>query len=137
MTKATKRHWVVTVEGIPGTWRTFTGGEATAEVTKDWDGGNPRPDLLGGPIDFSDLELVRTFDGDRDRAWIDKFLPMVGRVRMTVTKQLTDANNVAIGKPRTYPDSLLRQLTEPETDAASSDPSEVTLGFATGGPAGV
>lgn len=135
MTKATKRQFLVTVEGIPGTWRSLSGGGATADTTPDWSGGAIRPDLLGGPPSYDDLELVRTYDPDKDPAWIETADKQVGRGRYTVTKQPTDANFTKIGKPRTYADCLLKGLTEPETDASSGDPGEVTITFATTGPA--
>lgn len=135
MTKATKRQFLVTVEGIPGTWRGFSGGGATAETTTDWDGGAERPDILGGPPTYDDLELVRTYDPERDAGWIERLDKLVGRGRFTLTKQPTDLMFTKVGKPRTYADCLLKGLTEPEADAESGDKAEITLVFATTGPA--
>ncbi len=132
--KASKKEFIVTIEGIPGTWRAFTGGNATAEVTRDRNGGAERADLIGGPPDFEDIEVTRTYDPVKDRAWVDRLIRLVGRGRFTVSKFDTDVNFTILGKPRVYPDSLLNGLTEPESDANSSDLAELVLTFATAGP---
>ena len=133
--KITKRQYLVTIEGIPGTWRTFSGAGGTASVTKDFDGGSDRADLLSGPAEWDDIEVVRTVAPARDDAWISALRKLIGRGRFNITKQATDANWTRVGKPTTYPDCMLTGLQEPETDAASSDAAEVTLTFATSGPA--
>lgn len=133
--KATKKQSLVTVEGIPGTWRTMSGGGGTADVTKDWDGGATRPDLLAGPTNFDDIELVRTYKPSQDAEWVERLVKRIGLDEFTITKQGTDVNGVKLGKPRTYPACLLIGLQEPDTDAASSDAAEITLTFATSGPA--
>ena len=133
--KATKAHYLVTVEGIPGTWRSFSGGAGSASVTKDYDGGSDRADLLSGPAEWDDIEVTRTVAPARDDVWIGQLRKLIGRGRFNVTKQTTDANWAKVGKPTTYPNCLLIGLAEPETDASSSDAAEVTLTFATPGPA--
>jgi hypothetical protein len=133
--KATKRQYLVTVEGIPGTWRTFGGGAGTASVTKDYDGGSDRADLLAGPPEWDDIEVVRTIAPSRDDVWVGQLRKLIGRGRFNVTKQSTDANWTKVGKPTTYPNCLLVGLQEPETDASSSDAAEITLTLATSGPA--
>jgi len=133
--KATKRQYLVTIQGIPGTWRQFTGGGGTASVTKDFDGGSDRADLLSGPAEWDDIEVTRTVAPSRDEVWIDQLNKLIGRGEFTVTKQATDANWTKVGRPRTYPACLLTGVQETETDAASSDAAEIKLTFATSGPA--
>ncbi|QIN94344.1 tail tube protein [Arthrobacter phage Abba] len=133
--KATKKQSLVTVEGIPGTWRSMSGGGGTADVTKDWDGGATRPDLLSGPTNFDDIELVRTYKPSQDAAWVERLTKRIGLEELTITKQGTDVNGIKLGKPRTYPACLLIGLEEPEVDASSSDAAEIKLTFATSGPA--
>lgn len=133
--KATKRQYLVTISGIPGTWRTFGGAEASASITKDYDGGAERPDLLSGPTEHSDIEVVRTVAPTRDDVWIKQLRKLVGKGTFTVTKQYVNADWMKVGDPTTYPDCLLAGLKEPETDAASSDAAEISLTFATAGPA--
>jgi hypothetical protein len=132
--KVTKRQFLVTVSGIPGNWRTMTGGGATASPTKDYSGGADKPDLLSGPAENEDIVLVRTYDHDLDKNWIADWRHKVGRQRASVTKHVTDMylspiKNAGI----TYPNCLLSGLTEPEVDASSSDPGEITLTFANTG----
>jgi len=134
MSKATQRDHLVTIEGVPGTWRNLSGGGGTVETTKDRDGGAIRPDILGGPPEFEDLECARTFDPVRDAAWMKQLRQNLGRGFYTVMKQPIDVNKIAIGEPLVYPDCMLSGLTEAEV-ADSSDPAEVSLTFSTTGPA--
>lgn len=133
--KITKNKYLVTIEGIPGTWRAFSGGGGSASITKDFDGGSDRADLLAGPPEWDDIEVTRTVAPTRDDVWIKQLRKLIGRGKFNVTKQATDANWTKVGEPTTYPDCLLNGLQEPETDAASSDAAEITLTFATSGPA--
>lgn len=133
MAKATKRQFLVHVNGISGNWRTSTGGSLNADTSTDYNGGSDIPDLLGGIPVADDLEITRTFDPVRDLALLEKLRREVGRGRYTVTKQATDANFVKVGKPLTYPRCLLKGINDPESDAASADVSEITLKFATTG----
>lgn len=135
MAKASQRHFLVTVQGIPGTWRTSSGGGAEAEVTLDYDGGSEVPDMLGGVPEFEDIEVVRTLDPVVDAAWLDPLRRGVGKLRRTVSRQPTDANMIRVGKPLVFPNCLLKGYAEVETDASSSDPAEITLTWATTGPA--
>jgi hypothetical protein len=133
--KATKRQYLVTIEGIPGTWRAFSGAGGSASVTKDYDGGSDRADLLSGPAEWDDIEVTRTVAPSRDDVWIAQLRKLIGRGTFNITKQATDANWTKVGNPTTYPDCLLNGLQEPETDASSSDAAEIKLTFATSGPA--
>lgn len=133
--KATKRQYLVTIQGIPGTWRQFSGAAGSASVTKDYNGGRDRADLLSGPAEWDNIEVTRTVSPSRDDDWIVKLNKLIGRGEFNITKQVTDANWTKVGKARTYPKCLLIGLQEPETDAASSDAAEIKLTFATSGPA--
>jgi len=133
--KITKNKYLVTIEGIPGTWRAFSGAGGTASVTKDYDGGSDRADLLAGPAEWDDIEVTRTVAPSRDDVWIKQLRKLLGRGRFNITKQATDANWMKVGEPTTYPDCLLNGLQEPESDASSSDAAEIKLTFATSGPA--
>lgn len=133
--KATKRQYLVTIQGIPGTWRQFSGADGSASVTKDYNGGRDRADLLAGPPEWGDIEVTRTVSPRSDESWILKLNKLIGRGEFNITKQATDANWTRVGKPRTYPKCLLIGIQEPETDAGSSDAAEIKLTFATSGPA--
>lgn len=135
MAKQSKRHFVVRVEGIPGTWRVMSGGGAESEVQLDWDGGALKPDLMGGAPEYEDITITRTVDTVADEAWLAPLRRGIGMVTRTISRQATDAHLVAVGKPVTFPRCMLKGYTEVETDASSSDPAEVTLTWATTGPA--
>jgi hypothetical protein len=135
MSKGTKAEFLVTVQGIAGTWRTSGGGGVTATTSKDYDGGALKPDILGGLQEFADLTVTRSFDPQRDLPVLEKLLPQVGRSEFTLVKQATDANRARIGKPIVYPGCVLSGMTYPDSDAAASDASEFTLTFANTGPA--
>ncbi|WP_427017872.1 hypothetical protein ACQCSX_04455 [Pseudarthrobacter sp. P1] len=132
---STKSEFLVTVAGIPGTWRTFSGGGSTASYNRDYTGGSKTARFLTGKPEFEDIALVRTYDPVVDQPWINKLRKVVGRHNTTVTKQPTDADFTKVGKPITFPGCRLIGLKEPDTDAASADASEVTLTFANNGPA--
>lgn len=133
--KATKRDYLVTAEGIPGTWREFSGAGANASVTKDYDGGARRYDNLAGPVEYDDIEIKRTVAPSRDDRWIKTLRTLVGIGQFTLTKQYVTPAGMKVGDPTTYPACLLIGMQEPESDAASSDAAEVTLKFANAGPA--
>ena len=135
MGKNTKQNISSRVSGVPGNWRTFTGGSGSSETSLDYDGGAPKPSILSGAPTFEDIVVTRTYDKVADASWIRNLRSNLGRSRHTVTKFTTDVNYVAIGTPDTYPDCLLKGISEPEGDAASLDSAEVSLTFATTGPA--
>lgn len=131
--KINKSQFLVSITGIPGTWSQSTGGGLTAEVTKDYDGGALRPDMIGGKPSADDLELTRAFDPVRDLPLMAKLRKEVGRGRYTISKQSTDANFAKVGAPITYAGCVLIGMNDPESDAASSDVAQIVLKFATTG----
>lgn len=133
--KTTKSAFLVTVAGVAGNWRTSSGGVLTAAITKDYDGGATKPDLLGGLVDASDMTVVRSFDPDRDLPILEQLRPLVGRGYFTISKQATDANGTKIGKPIVYPNCLLSSMSYPDHDSAASAAAEFTLVFGNTGPA--
>jgi hypothetical protein len=133
--KASQRHFLVSINGIPGYFATQEGGETEAAVTKVWDGGKKKPELLSEPPDTSDLVVGRPYSPDEHQSYIDKLRPLVGVWRTTVTKQPTDPDFTPIGKPVTYPSSLLVRMSEPQLDASSGDAATWEMAFATSGAA--
>ncbi|WNO25837.1 tail tube protein [Arthrobacter phage Altadena] len=133
--KSTKQNFITTASGIPGNWRTWSGGGGSADTSLDYDGGDPIPDILSAPPTFDDIEIVRTYDPIADAAWVRDLRRKIGRSRHTLTKFAVDMNWIAVGDPDTYPGCVLKGIQEPETDASSGDASEITLTFATTGPA--
>lgn len=135
MTKATKRQFKVSISGIPGYWRSLSGGGASAEYSRDYSGGSNVGTILAGPAEHEDMTLVRTFDPNSDPAWVNKLKKKVGRSYHKISKQATDVNFTKVGKPETYYNCVLVGLTLPETDSSSADAAEITLVFAHNGSA--
>jgi hypothetical protein len=133
--KTSQRHFLVYVNGIPGPFATQEGGETEAAVTKVWDGGKKKPDLLSEPPDTSNLVMGRPYSPDEHQPIIDRLRPLAGQWRTTVTKQPTDPDFTPIGKPITYPNSLLVRMSEPELDASSGEAARWEVEFATSGAA--
>jgi hypothetical protein len=130
MPKAAQRQFLVKVSTVDGYFATKTGGDTTADASDVYDGGSLTPEKMASPATTDDITVGRPFDPARDRAVIDRLRPLVGRARLTVSVQDTDADLVAIGRPTVYPNALLIGLTEPEVDAASGDPAALELTFA-------
>lgn len=130
-----QRQFLVSVDGIPGYFATQEGGETTAEVTESYDGGAKQPQLLSDPAKTSNLVCGRPYDAEAHSAIIASLRKQVGRKRVTVTKQPTDPDFTPIGKPTTYPNSLLVRQAEPEVDASSGEAGRWELEFATAGAA--
>jgi len=135
MTKATKRQFLTYCSGIPGYWRSLSGGGATAEYSRDYSGGSQTGTIMAGPQEHEDITLVRTYDPNTDPVWINKIKKKVGRSYHQLTKQATDINFTKVGKPEVYSNAVLVGLTLPETDSSSADAAEITLVFAHNGSA--
>jgi hypothetical protein len=122
MTKMAARQQQVSVEGIPGLWATKSGGTVSADITPVWDGGANAPEQMAGPASADNITLSRPCDDARDIAVAKMLRPQVGTFRGTITVQPTDGRLFPIGEPTVYPDALLQSMSEPDYDAASSDP---------------
>jgi hypothetical protein len=133
--KSSQRQFLCSVDGIPGYFATFEGAEVEAETSTAWDGGAKQPDLLSSPAETSNIVMQRPYDAAAHQPIIDRLEKVVGRLRVTVTKQPTDPDFTPIGRPKTYPASLLKRVTSPESDASSGDAATWELEFVTSGPA--
>lgn len=133
MTKLSARQWLVTVDGIDGTWARISAGETSAEGTRVRDGGATKADVLAGPPETDEVTVSRPFDAERDHDLVTTLLPLVGQLYTTITKQplYGDMSRVAV-KPRVYSDCLLTKVSDPESDADSGDPSVLELTFMVG-----
>lgn len=127
---AAQRQFLVTIEGIAGTWATKAGAETSADTTDVYDGGRKAPEKLASPATTDNVTLSRPYRPARDGALAKRLRPIVGSFRSTVTVQPTDADLIPYGAPTVYANALLVRLAEPEHDAASGDPSVVELEFA-------
>jgi len=127
---AAARQQLVEVAGWPGYFATKTGGEVTAEVGKEWDGGSLKPENLAGPAETGNVTCGRPYrpsvHGPIRKAWAKQ----VGRLRTTVSVWDTDPDLGPIGQPTVYANALLVRLTPPEADASSSAAGRIELEFA-------
>jgi len=138
--KSSKNMFLVTVEAqgsspaIEGTWARMTGGAGSATVSRDYDGGSRKADLLSGPPEFDDIELGRTFKPEKDSTWTASLYSQIGRARYSITKTPVDEDGSVVGSAIFYSDCLLVGINSPEVDASSADAAELTLTFANTGP---
>lgn len=131
--KAAQRQFLVTVDGITGTFASKSGGEVTSDATKVWDGGSTQPDVIASPAEVGDLTVTRPYDPERDQDVLNQLVTLVGQWRTTVSTQPLHGDMRAVSvKPRVYPNALLTGVREPEVDASSGDAADYELTFAVG-----
>lgn len=129
MPKSAQRQFLVTVGNL-GLFATKGGGNVTSELTKVYDGGQLRPDLISGPSEADNITVSRPYDPVRDAPIIKRLRQQVGSYTVTLSVQQTDRNLAKVGSPTVYADALLVGLTEPEFDAGSGDAAMFELEFA-------
>lgn len=133
MPKTARRHFLVRVDGIEGTFMTMTGGTPSADVTKMYDGGEVQPENIPGPPQADDVVISRGWDPYRDSPIVSALRQQVGSFTATVSKTPTDRDMTPVGDPEVYPEALLRQVVSPEADASSGDGAVFELTFAIAG----
>lgn len=132
MPKGAQRQFLVSVAGIDGFFATKSGGNVSADVSRVWDGGQDRPELLPAPAEADNLTVGRPYDPDRDGPLLNSLRIQVGRFVTTVTVQPTDRDLAPVGDPQVFPLALLSSVNEPDTDAASGDVATLELEFTIG-----
>lgn len=132
MPKSSQRQFLVTVQGIPGTYMSKQGGNIASDVTKAYDGGSSTPDLISAPRDVDNITVSRGFDPQRDGALLRNLRQLVGVFQTTVTVTPTDRDFRAVDSPIVYSPALLVGLNEPEVAADSGDLATYELVFACG-----
>lgn len=132
MAKAAQRQYLVKVSGIEGRFSTKSGGNITADVSKQYDGGSLVPDVLSSPAEAENITVGRAYDHRRDAAILKQLKKQVGSKRVTITVTPTDQDMVALNRPSVYPRALLVGVTEPEYDSSSGDFATFELEFAIG-----
>lgn len=133
------RQFLTSVTGgptpIPGYFASKSGGGVESDTAQSWEGGQAAPDIIGGPPTTSDIEISRSYDILRDQPIIDRLYKHVGSGQFTVSQQPCTPDFQPVGKATTYPNSLLKAVTPPESDASSGDASTYTLTFTPSRPA--
>lgn len=132
MSKSSQRQFVVTIQGIEGTFMTKTGGNTASDVTKAYDGGSSVPDLIAAPKNVENVVVSRGFDPVRDADLLRNLRRVVGALETTISQVPTDRDYNANADPIVYAPALLVGVTEPEVAADSGDLATFQLEFAVG-----
>lgn len=130
MSKSAQRMFLARVVGIGGYFMTKSGGEISASVTKAYDGGSDRPDIITGPREIDNITVSRVFDPDRDGPLLRTLRKRVGVWATKIAVSPTDRNYSTQDKPVVYDPVVLIRIKEPDVDAASSDAATFELEFA-------
>jgi hypothetical protein len=118
--------------GTDGSYAYFaqvTGGEITASVEKIYIGGKLFPEVLCAPAEIGDITITRHYDKTIDGSFLGAIRQMVGRAYYNITVEELNCNVADPTTQRTYSNSLLVGLTEPDGDAASGAPATYSLTF--------
>lgn len=133
MPKIAQRQFVTKVAGLADNWATFSGGEPSVEVSRDFDGGSLVPDLTQGNPAISDITVGRGFDPGRDgpiRARLSRLIASGKPFRTTITRTPVDEDLSPTGaEPEVY-EVQLRGVTPSESDANSATTARIQLMFA-------
>jgi hypothetical protein len=101
-------------------------------VTVVWNGGEERPQKLGGPADLSDMVLTQAYRPQMHQTIMRRWRKVIGRQRLVVHISDLDADGVVIGDPRTFPNALLINCTDPDVDWASGNQADWSITLALG-----
>ena len=133
-TKVIGHEWLIKVSGIREEFTSFTGGNPEREVTRGWNGGANGYEHKAGPVTYGDITVSKDYRRS-DESWLSRYRGRNGVVRATITKQQLDENMRKVGKPLVYPDCVLQSMTEPEAATGDATIGQISLVFATKGPA--
>lgn len=131
-----QRQFLNKVDGIDGFFAQKTGGEVSSETNKVYDGGSLSPGVVASPPETDDVVLTRPYDPDKHQELLNRLVSMVGQwyTTVTITPTTSDLRPAKV-KPRVYPNALLKNVREPESDASSGDAADFELTFAVGSAA--
>lgn len=131
MPPITQANFLVKIGGVTvGYFPRCAGGHTRTARSRSWDGGARKPVTLAGFPTQEDLTTGRDYDPERDEPVLRQLRPLAGRFRTVVSVQPTNANLEPIEQPRVYPDALLVEVNEPETDSGSNTPARFELVWA-------
>lgn len=104
-----------------GVWDKQSGGAVDTASNPYRPGGLADQIDLGGTRTWSPVQITKLYDETLNalEAWLDD---AAGKAVLVVTKQPTDAEGVAYGRPKTYR-CRLKASTPPNVDSASSSPA--------------
>lgn len=109
------------VDGVPwGVFESRTGGVPSGEVAKYRPGGMQKQKSRTGQRDYSDVQVARTWEEERDEPLYRSGLARTPGAEVVVTDQRLDSTGAPVGKPRTYTGTL-QDLSDGDSDANSND----------------
>jgi hypothetical protein len=130
VTKVAQRQFLTKVAGFDGYWATFSGGESSVEITREYDGGSLVPDLLGGQPTISDVTVSRGYDPGRDgpiRSKIARAIAAGQPYLTTITRTPCDEDFTPTGgEPEVY-EARVRGVTPSDSDANSATAARIQL----------
>lgn len=117
--------------GRPRYFAAQTGGEVSADVSKEFDGGSLIPFSTASASQIGNITITLKYNPQVDAVFLKKLRKQVGTYRDTLTVLDTDANLNAIAgvEPRVYPDALLVRVGNPDYDVDGKDTRTVELEF--------
>lgn len=134
MSKSSQRNFSVRVTALPGVnFSKKTGAEISASVTKAYDGGSKKADVVTGPAEVENITVGKVYDPVRDEHWLSRLRDRVGEFQSHLVVTPLDRNQVRVGDPVVYDNWTLIRLKEPDHDSGSSELAEIELEFAGGG----
>ena len=129
-----ERHALVTISDLPGhdraPWAQLTGGAQTAPVTRNYNGGSKKANIIPGRVVIADIVVMRPFEPGRDAALIAALRTQVSKfVARSISKQYLDLDGVAVGKPEVFTGNLLTTITAPNYNEDSANGAMISLTF--------
>jgi len=126
-----KRNALVMIAGLPGVdrdpWAALTGGGVTAPITRSYNGGSRKANIVPGRPVVADIVVTRPFSPMRDSILLMRLRPLVSRFRVaSITKIYVDADGIAVGRKTVWLSCLLSSINGPDYDEASADSGHLT-----------
>lgn len=110
----------VTIDGRDlGIFDKLTGGDRDSNETKYRPGGGAPQVSLGGSTMTSNIVCTRLYDLDRDHPLVPWLLSRIGKGVAVVSKQPTDGDYAAHGKPLVYR-GILKHINFPDADSEAN-----------------
>lgn len=128
-----KRSALVKLGGIPYFWSVLTGGAVTVQITKVHNGGTKQVDIITSRPEVGNVIMSMPYNPHAHQALERQLLAGPGSMTgMSVSLQDLDANDTAVGKPRTYTGCVLMRCTPRDYDASSNAEARLEIEVAVG-----
>lgn len=120
----------VIIDGVSyDKWNQKTGGQRTADITRDRPGGQLEEELLGGLPTTGAVTLTRTYNRARDHVLLNALAGKVGNGTITVSWQPTDGNMIPTADPAITRSGMLSAAPSlgPDYDSTSADKASLEI----------